>query len=85
MALPALAQWHFQQFQEAGSEVEASEGKSGWATRGPVWPRARATAGSPHDTLLDGVSDFLEELKRHVKWQGGAVSSEARVLQFTAR
>ena len=33
----------------------------------------------------NGVSDFLEELKRHVKWQGGAVSSEAKVLQFTAQ
>ena len=33
----------------------------------------------------NGVSDFLEELKRHVKWQGGAVSSEAKVLQFAAQ
>ena len=33
----------------------------------------------------NGVSDFLEELKKNVKWQEKAGSSEAKVLQFTAQ
>ena len=32
----------------------------------------------------NGVSDFLEELKKNVKWQEKAGGSEAKVLQFTA-
>ena len=33
----------------------------------------------------NGVSDFVEELKKNVKWQEKAGSSEAKVLQFTAQ